>query len=104
MLHLHGSRWAIRDFLDALLDRGLFDGDDRFAITEARDLYDGVCEDLQRFLTLMPWTLAEREEADRLEAVDRYERQRETGADLLRAAAAKERDALERFRAASGPA
>jgi len=102
VLHHHGSRWAVRDFLDEALDRGDVSGAERDAIAEARDLYDAACLDLHRFLEIMPWDF-DGAEADRLQACDRYEAQREKGADLLRAAAARERDALERFRAVLEP-
>ncbi len=102
MKHHHGSRWAVRDFLDEVLDRGEMQGSDRSALAEARDLYDGVCADLQRFLELLPWSF-DGHAAEREEAFKRYHRYREEGADLIRAAAAKERDALERFRAVIEP-
>jgi hypothetical protein len=103
-LHLHGSRWAIRDFLAEVLDRGDFKGSRRSAVAEAHDLYEEVCVDLRRFLETMPWTFDTPDEAELAEAIRRFEEHREQGADLLRAAAAKERDALERFRAVIEPA
>jgi len=103
VLHHHGSRWAVRDFLAEVLDRGGFSGNEREFLAEAHDLYDGVCSDLQRFLELMPWSLNVAHEAERLGAIRAYNTHREQGADLLREAAAKERDALERFRAVAQP-
>ena len=99
MLHHHGSRWAIRDFLGEVLDRGDMTGSDREALAEAHELYSGACDDLQHFLQSMPWTFDTHDEAERASAVNRFHEQRGAGADLLRAAAAKERDALVRFRA-----
>jgi len=103
VLHHHGSRWAARDFLAEVLRRGDFEGPDRDAIAEAHELYAGACEDLRRFLELMPWGFDEGEGAAGAEAAKRYHRHREEGANLLRAAAAKERDALARFRAVLEP-
>jgi hypothetical protein len=103
VLHHHGSRWAIRDFLGDVLDNGDFKGSDRSAIVEAHELYGGACGDLQRFLETMPWSFDTPDEKERGKAFDRYDANREEGADLLRAAAAKERDALERFRAVLEP-
>jgi len=99
MLHHHGSRWAIRDFLGEVLDFGDMTGSDREALAEAHDLYSGACEDLQRFLHSMPWTFDTHDEQERAAAVARFHEQRSEGADTLRSAAAKERDALERFKA-----
>ncbi len=101
--HHHGSRWAVRDFLDEVLDQGDFNGPDRDALAEARDLYHGACLDLLRFLEIMPWTFDLENEAEKTAAFGRYEKYRGQGGDLLRAAAAKERDALERFRAVVTP-
>jgi hypothetical protein len=103
VLHHHGSRWAVRDFLGETLDRGDFAGAERDALAEARDLYDGVCTDLQRFLEIMPWSFDSPDERERAGAIGRYERHREEGADLVRAAAARERDALARFKAVAEP-
>jgi len=101
--HHHGSRWAVRDFLDEVLGHGDFFGPDRDALSEARDLYHGACRDLVRFLEIMPWTFDLESEAERAAAIARFEKHREEGGDLMRAAAAKERDALERFRAVVTP-
>jgi len=103
VLHHHGSRWAIRDFLDEVLDRGDFTGADRTAMIEAHELYEGACSDLKRFLELMPWSFDEPDLTERLQAAEAFERHREQGVDLLRAAAARERDALERFQAVIRP-
>jgi hypothetical protein len=103
MLHHHGSRWATRDFLREVLDRGDFEGADQDALREAHELYGGVMEDLQDFLEVMPWGFDAPDEAERERAMKQYEDHRERGADLLGAAAAKERDALERFRAVAEP-
>jgi len=103
ILHHHGSRWAVRDFLAEVLDHGDFKGSDRAALDEAHDLYDGACGDLQLFLENMPWTFDTPDEAERTAAVKRFHEQREAGGDLLRSAAAKERDALERFKAVIEP-
>jgi len=103
VLHHHGSRWAIRDFLAEVLDGGDFEGADRSALAEAHDLYRDVCDLLQKLLTLLPWTFDGRDEAERSEAIRSYHAHREEGADLLRAAAARERDAIERFRAVTEP-
>ncbi|MHC4341732.1 MAG: pentapeptide repeat-containing protein [Planctomycetota bacterium] len=102
-LHHHGSRWAVRDFLREGLDRGDFEGPARTAVSEAHELYEGVCSDLLGFLEMMPWTFESPDEAELSEAVRLFDEHREEGADLLRAAAAKERDALERFRAVVEP-
>jgi hypothetical protein len=99
MLHHHGSRWAIRDFLGEVRDRGDLVGSDREHLIEAHDLYAGACDDLQRFLETMPWTFDSHDEHDLADAIRRFHQHRGEGADLLRAAAAKERDALARFRA-----
>ena len=99
MKHHHGSRWAIRDFLGEIVERGEFSGSERAALNEAWELYAGVCEDLLRFLGLMPWTFDTPNLAERRESIARYHANRDEASDLLRAAAAKERDALERFRA-----
>lgn len=104
VLHHHGSRWAIRDFLVEALDRGEFAGDDRKAVAEAHELYGEVCTDLQKFLELMPWTLDLQDGAQRAAAIEGYQAHRREGADLLRRAAALERDALERFKAVIDPA
>jgi hypothetical protein len=103
ILHHHGSRWAVRDFLAELLDRGDYRGSDREALAEAHDSYAAACAALQRFLEIMPWTFDLADAAEREEAIATYERSREEGADLLQAAAAHERDALERFRAVVEP-
>lgn len=103
VLHHHGSRWAVRDFLDEVLDHGDFRGSDREAVAEARDLYADVCAKLQHFLSIMPWTLDVADEAERAASILSYREHREEGADVLRAAAAGERDALERFRAVIEP-
>ena len=104
ILHHHGSRWAIRDFLEEVLTRGDFVGDDRAVVAEAHELYGDACGDLQRFLELMPWTLDVADDAERAAAIKRFLEHRQHGADLLRSAAARERDALERFRAVVEPA
>ncbi|MGH7163219.1 MAG: pentapeptide repeat-containing protein, partial [Planctomycetota bacterium] len=103
VLHHHGSRGAVRDFLEEVVEGGDLSGEDREAVREARDLYAGACADLQRFLELVPWTFDTSETSEREEAVRRFAAHREEGADLLRAAAAKERDALARFRAVIEP-
>mgnify|MGYP002622574385 CR=1 FL=1 len=103
VLHHHGSRWAIRDFLGEVLDAGDFRAAERDAVAEARELYDAVCTDLQRVLETLPWSFDAPDEQDRVRAVEAYELHREEGADRLRAAAARERDALERLRHAAGP-
>lgn len=103
VLHHHGSRWAIRDFLQEVIDRGDLSGTEREAVVEARDLYAGVCGDLQRFLEIMPWSFDIQDAAEREEAIRRYHERRDEAADLLRAAAARERDALARFRAVTEP-
>jgi len=103
MLHHHGSRWAIRDFLDEVRDSGWLTGSDQDALVESWELYDGTCEDLQKVLELLPWTFDVHDEAEKAEAVRSYHQNRNQAADLLRAAAAKERDALERFRAIVEP-
>jgi hypothetical protein len=102
VLHFHGSRWAVRDYLGEILERGDLQGSDRTATAEAQELYSGVCGDLQRFLELMPWSFDLPDEAERRAAFARYHEQRGQAADLLRAAAAKERDALARFQAIVG--
>jgi len=99
MLHHHGSRWAIRDFLGNIHDRGDLTGPDHEAVGEACELYAGACEDLQKFLQTMPWTFDCHDEHELAAAVKQYHENRGDGADLLRAAAAKERDALARFHA-----
>jgi hypothetical protein len=99
ILHLHGSRWAVRDFIGEVIERGDLEGSDREALLEAHDLYDRACGALQRFLELMPWTLDLDDPAERADAIRHYNTHRDEGADLLRLAAAQERDALERFRA-----
>lgn len=104
VLHHHGSRWAIRDFLAEVIARGDFRGEEREPIEESRDLYAGVCADLQRFLDLLPWSFDLPEGPEREEAIRTYHANREQAADLLRSAAAKERDALARFRAFAEPA
>lgn len=103
VLYHHGSRWAIRDFLAEVLHAGEFHGAERAAVAEAHDLYGAVCTDLQQVLELLPWTFDASDEAERIRAVETYEEHRERAADLLRSAAARERDALERFRHAAGP-
>ena len=103
ILHHHGSRWAIRDFLDVLLDRGDFAGSDREALAEARELYAATCTSLQKFLQVMPWSFETADEPGREEAMRQFEENRSEGADLLRLAAAHERDALERFKAVIEP-
>jgi hypothetical protein len=103
VLHHHGSRWAIRDFLTEMLDQGDFVGADRDALAEAREFYDGACGDLQRFLEIMPWSFDTPDTHERASAIAAYEEHREEGADLLRTAAARERDALERFKAVIEP-
>ena len=103
VLHHHGSRWAIRDFLDEVIERDDgFGPGERSALAEARDLYQGVCIDLQRLLETMPWGF-DLPEAERVAAIRRFDDNREAATDLLRSAAAKERDALERFKAVAGP-
>ena len=104
ILHHHGSRWAIRDFLDEVLSRGDFVGRERSAVAEAHELYADTCTHLLRFLEIMPWTLDLADASERTEAIERYQEHREQGADLLRTAAARERDALARFRAVVEPA
>ena len=42
ILHHHGSRWAIRDFLDEVLSRGDFVGRERSAVAEAHELYADI--------------------------------------------------------------
>ena len=79
MLHHHGSRWAARDFLAEVLGRGDFGGDEKAALSEAHELYDGVFTDLQRFLQLMPWTLDLLEPAERAAAIRQYNTHREEG-------------------------
>ncbi len=104
VLHHHGSRWAIRDFLDEVLERDDgFGSDERSALSEARDLYHAACGDLQSLLESMPWGFDVPDESERVAAIRSYEANRERGADLLRSAAAHERDALERFKAIVGP-
>ncbi|MEE8104414.1 MAG: pentapeptide repeat-containing protein [Planctomycetota bacterium] len=103
MRHLHGSRWAVRDFLDVVLARGDFSGREHEALDEARDLYQGACDDLRGVLEILPWSFELPSPRDRKEAIARYHKHREDAADMLRAAAAKERDALERFRAIIDP-
>jgi len=103
ILHHHGSRWAIRDFLTEMLDRGDFVGADRDALAEARDFYDGACSDLQRFLEILPWSFDTPDAHERASAIAAYEEHREEGTDLLRRAATRERDALERFKAVVEP-
>lgn len=98
VLHHHGSRWAVRDFLAELLDRGEYREGEREALAEAHDLYGEACGALQRFLEIMPWGFDLADEGEREEAISTYERNRGEAADLLQAAAAHERDALERFR------
>ncbi|MGQ0613407.1 MAG: pentapeptide repeat-containing protein [Planctomycetaceae bacterium] len=96
MLNHHGSRWAVRDFLAEVLRRGECDGAAREALAEAHELYAGVCEELRRFLEIMPWGFDDPslfDEAQRL-----YHAHREEGGTLLRSAAALERDALARLR------
>ncbi len=96
MLNHHGSRWAVRDFLAEVLRRGEFDGAAREALAEAHELYAGVCEELRRFLEVMPWGFDDPATFD--EAQRRYHARREEGATLLRSAAAQERDALARLK------
>ena len=103
VLHHHGSRWAVRDFLAEVLDRGDFPPGRRETLAEAHDLYGEACGALQRFLEIMPWGFDLADERDRAEAIATYERRREEAADLLQKAAACERDALERFRAIVEP-
>jgi hypothetical protein len=103
MLHHHGSRWAIRDFLGEVRDAGYLTGSDRDALVEAHDLYAEGCEDLQKVLEIMPWTFDVHDEAERADAIRRYHEHRGEAADLLRAAAARERDALARFEAIVEP-
>jgi uncharacterized protein YjbI with pentapeptide repeats len=98
VLHHHGSRWAVRDFLAELLDRGDFRDGERNALAEAHDLYGEACGALQRFLEIMPWGFDLPDEGERDEAIATYERNRREATDLLQTAAARERDALERFR------
>lgn len=99
ILHHHGSRWAVRDFLAELLDRGDYAEGQRDALAEAHDFYGEACSALQRFLEILPWGFDIQDEAEREEAIATYERRREEATDLLQAAAACERDALERLRA-----
>jgi uncharacterized protein YjbI with pentapeptide repeats len=103
VLHHHGSRWAVRDFLAEILDRGDYAEGQRDALAEAHDLYGEACGALQRFLEIMPWGFDLPDETERDEAIKAYERHREEAADLLQKAAARERDALERFRAIVEP-
>lgn len=99
VLHHHGSRWAVRDFLAELLDRGDYQQGARDALAEAHDLYGEACTALQRFLEIMPWGFDLPDEAERQEAISAYEQHRREAMELLETAAARERDALERFRA-----
>ncbi len=103
LLHHHGSRWAIRDFLAEVLSRGDFAGADRTAIAEAHDLYAACCADLERLVGLLPWTFGGADARGRAAAIREYHENRGEAGDLLRAAAARERDALERFRAVVEP-
>jgi uncharacterized protein YjbI with pentapeptide repeats len=103
VLHHHGSRWAARDFLGELLDRGDYPEGSREAVAEAHDLYGEACAALQRFLEIMPWGFDLPDDAERAEAISAYEEHRREGADLLETAAARERDALERFRVVVEP-
>lgn len=103
VLHHHGSRWAARDFLAEVLARGDLPSDEREPIEEARQLYAEVCTDLQQVLDLLPWSFDLPEGEERDTAIRDYHRNRERAADLLRSAAARERDALARFRAVIEP-
>jgi len=103
ILHHHGSRWAIRDFLGEVIDRGDFAGTERDALAEARECYGQACVHLQRFLEVMPWSLDLPDESDRTRAIVAFEEHREEGSDLLRTAATRERDALARIQAAVEP-
>jgi uncharacterized protein YjbI with pentapeptide repeats len=103
VLHLHGSRWAVRDFLTEVLGHGDFTGGDRDALAEALDLYGDACGDLQRALELLPWTFDVPDDAERADAFRQYRQHKGRCADLLGSAAARERDALERFRAVIEP-
>jgi len=103
MLHHHGSRWAIRDFLGEVRDAGDLAGADRDALVDAHELYAGTCEHLQKVLEILPWTFDVHDEAERADAIRNYHENRGRAADLLRSAAANERDALERFRAIVEP-
>lgn len=98
VLHHHGSRWAVRDFLAELLDRGDYHEGARDAIAEAHDLYGEACDALQRFLEIMPWGFDLADDAERAEAISTYEQHRREATGLLEKAAARERDALERFK------
>jgi hypothetical protein len=80
-------------------DRGDLTGSDHDAVGEAHELYAGACDDLQHFLQAMPWTFDCHDEHELAGAIKQFHEHRGRGADLLRAAAAKERDALARFRA-----
>jgi hypothetical protein len=99
VLHHHGSRWAVRDFLAELLDRVDYAPEEREALAEAHDFYGEACAALQRFLEILPWGFDLPDAAEREEAIRTYEKRREEAAALLETAAARERDALERFRA-----
>ncbi|MEM8883950.1 MAG: pentapeptide repeat-containing protein [Planctomycetota bacterium] len=103
LLHHHGSRWAIRDFLGEVRDAGDLTGTDRDALIEAHELYQATCDDLQRVLETLPWTFDVHDEDERAEAIRTLHQNRGAAADLLRSAAAKERDALVRFRAIVEP-
>ncbi len=103
ILHHHGSRWAIRDFLGEVLSWGEFAGADRRAIGEAHDLYAASCLDLERLIRLLPWTFEIADARERAAAIREYHANRGEAGDLIRKAAARERDALERFRAVVEP-
>lgn len=103
MLHHHGSRWAIRDFLGEIRDAGDLTGPDREALTEAHELYARTCDDLLKVLEIMPWTFDVHDENEKADAIRRYHEHRGQAADLLRSAAANERDALVRFQAIVEP-
>jgi len=103
MLHHHGSRWAIRDFLAEVMARGDFAGADRRAIAEAHDLYAAACLDLERLIRLLPWTFEIADARERAAAIREYHANRGEAGDRIRMAAARERDALERFRAVVEP-
>ena len=99
LLHHHGSRWAVRDFIDEVLQRGGLSRTDTAALAEARDLYGEACTHLQRILETVPWTFDGDDPRERDEAVRAYRSHHEEASDRLRSAAALERDALERFKA-----
>ena len=103
MLHHHGSRWAVRDCLGEIRERGDLKGSDRDALIEAHDLYADTCDDLQEVLEMLPWTFDVHDEEEKSAVQARYEENRSAAANLLRTAASRERDALVRFQAIASP-